>query len=78
MAFYKTWTPLMEHLKLAEQDDISPPFSINFSNMQAGGSVRIAPRALADVGSTSSASPMSVSVSAPLSLAPKTAKVLGG
>jgi hypothetical protein len=41
LVFYKEWTPLMEELKMHEQDDIVPPHTISMDNMVAGGVARL-------------------------------------
>ncbi len=41
LVFYKDWTPLMEELKMHEQDDIVPPYTISMENMLEGGAVRL-------------------------------------
>ena len=41
LVFYKDWTPLMEELKMHEQDDIVAPHTISMDNMVQGGTVRL-------------------------------------
>ena len=41
LVFYKEWTPLMEELKMHEQDDIVAPHTISMDNMVEGGAARL-------------------------------------
>ena len=75
LVFYKDWTPLMEELKMAEQDDIVPPFTLSMSNMMEGGAARLPQDASVRAASSSVTPPLP---STACVIKPSGQKILGG
>jgi len=62
LVFYKEWTPLMEELKIPEEDDIVPPHSISMDNMLEGGVSRLPQEVSVTSVSSSETPPLSPTV----------------
>ena len=75
LVFYKDWTPLMEELKMHEQDDIVPPYTISMENMLEGGAARLSQEVSVRSVSSSVTPPLAPTACA---TKPTGQKILGG